>query len=83
MKKQVELIAMHRIVNELDRRTAIARKYGLTLPQFAVLEALYHKGDLSVGELKESVLSTDGTIPVVTRHLKPAGAYSRDNRLQG
>lgn len=45
MKKQVELIAMHRIVNELDRRTvAIARKYGLTLPQFAVLEALYHKG---------------------------------------
>ena len=54
MKKQVELIAMHRIVNELDRRTAaIARKYGLTLPQFAVLEALYHKGDLSVGELKE------------------------------
>ena len=74
MKKQVELIAMHRIVNELDRRTAaIARKYGLTLPQFAVLEALYHKGDLSVGELKESVLSTDGTIPVVTRHLKQQG----------
>lgn len=86
MKKQVELILMHRIVNELDRRTAtIARQHGLTLLQFAVLEVLYHKGDLSIGEVKDSVLSSDGTIPVVVRNLVQQGliashADARDKR---
>ena len=74
MKTQVEFIAMHRIVNALDRKTAnMVRPYGLTLPQFSVMEALYHKGNLSVGELKEIVLSSDGTLPVVTRHLAEMG----------
>lgn len=74
MKTQVEFIAIHRIVNALDRKTAnMVRPYGLTLPQFSVMEALYHKGNLSVGELKEIVLSSDGTLPVVTRHLAEMG----------
>lgn len=74
MKTQVEFIAMHRIVNALDRKTAnMVRPYGLTLPQFSVMEALYHRGNLSVGELKEIVLSSDGTLPVVTRHLAEMG----------
>lgn len=74
MKTQVEFIAMHRIVNALDRKTAnMVRPYGLTLPQFSVMEALYHRGNLSVGELKVIVLSSDGTLPVVTRHLAEMG----------
>lgn len=74
MKTQVEFIAMHRIINVLDRKTAnMVRPYGLTLPQFSVMEALYHRGNLSVGELKEIVLSSDGTLPVVTRHLAEMG----------
>lgn len=65
---------MHRIINVLDRKTAnMVRPYGLTLPQFSVMEALYHRGNLSVGELKEIVLSSDGTLPVVTRHLAEMG----------
>lgn len=74
MKTQVEFIAMHRIINVLDRKTAnMVRPYGLTLPQFSVMEALYHRGNLSVGELKVIVLSSDGTLPVVTRHLAEMG----------
>ena len=49
-----------RIVTDLDRKTrALCQKHGVTFGQFMVLEALYHKGPLSVGEVKESILSTD------------------------
>lgn len=72
------VIGLHRIVRGLDHRTArIAKRHGLTLGQFAVLEALYHKGDLTIGQVKEAVLSTDGTIPVVARNLEARGLVVR------
>ena len=72
------LIKMHRIMNQIDRRTAhIAAGYHLTLSQFGVLEALYHLGDLTVGEVKEKILSSDGTIPVVVNNLERRGLLAR------
>lgn len=72
------LIKMHRIDRNLDAKTArIAARYDLTLSQFAVLEALYHAGDLTVGEVKEKILSSDGTIPVVVKNLEKAGLVKR------
>ncbi|MCH3950927.1 MAG: MarR family transcriptional regulator [Acidaminococcus sp.] len=72
------LIKMHRILNQIDRETAhIAAKYDLTLSQFGVLEALYHIGDLTVGEVKEKILSSDGTIPVVVKNLEKRGLLFR------
>jgi MarR family 2-MHQ and catechol resistance regulon transcriptional repressor len=72
------LIKMHRIINQIDRQTAhIAAEYDLTLSQFGVLEALYHLGDLTVGEVKEKILSSDGTIPVVVRNLEKRGLIVR------
>lgn len=72
------VIGMHRLVQDLDRQTAaVAREHGLTTTQFAVLEALLRKGPLTVGELRESVLSSDGTIPVVIRHLRERGLVVR------
>ncbi|MGI6178133.1 MAG: MarR family winged helix-turn-helix transcriptional regulator [Eubacterium sp.] len=72
------LIKMHRIINQIDRRTAhIAAGYELTLSQFGVLEALYHLGDLTVGEVKEKILSSDGTIPVVVNNLEKRGLLVR------
>lgn len=72
------LIKMHRIINDIDRETAhIAAAYHLTLSQFGVLEALYHVGDLTVGEVKEKILSSDGTIPVVVRNLEKQGLLYR------
>ena len=72
------VIGLHRMVSDLDHKTAqICKTHGLTLGQFAVLEALYHKGDLTVGELKESVLSTDGTIPVIIGNLEKRSLVTR------
>lgn len=67
-------IGLYRAVNHIERHTAkIYAKYGLTIGQFAVLEALYHKGDLTVGQVQEKILSSSGTIPVITRHLEERG----------
>lgn len=72
------IISLHRIVTDLDRKTKVlCQKQGLTFGQFMVLEALYHKGPLSVGEVKESILSTAGTIPVIVANMEKAGLLSR------
>ena len=64
-------IGMSRTLNKINNATnKIYNKYGLTSGQFAVLEALYHKGDLSVGEVQERILSTSGTIPVIVKNLE-------------
>ena len=72
------VIYLYRIVNTLERKTiAICTKHGLTASQFAVLEALQHKGDLTVGEVKEAILSSTGTIPVVVKNLEKLGYIYR------
>lgn len=64
-------IGMSRALNKINKATSkICRKHGLTAAQFAVLEALYHKGDLCIGEVQDKVLSTSGTIPVVVKNLE-------------
>lgn len=52
-------------------------KYGLTEPQFGVLEALYHKGPLSIGDIQEKILSSSGTIPVIIRNLEKSGYLTK------
>lgn len=71
MSKELKiLIGMHRNVNALDRQTLkIVSEYGLTLSQFAVLEALYSKGDMTVGMVRDSILSSMGTISVIVNNL--------------
>ena len=72
------LIGLHRAANAIDRKTArIAAEYGLTLGQFAVLEALYHKGDLTVGQVQDAILSTSGTIPLIVGKLEAQGYLTR------
>lgn len=68
------LIGMHRAVNKIDSRTIkIVKQYGLSLGQFTVLEVLYHKGDMTVGQVQEKILSTSGTIPVIIKNLEKSG----------
>lgn len=65
------IIGLHRAVNEIDRKTSrLLKPYGLTIGQFAVLEVLYHKGDMTVGEVQEKILSSSGTIPVIIENLE-------------
>lgn len=72
------LIGLHRVCNEIDRRSSrLFAQYDLSLGQFAVLEALYHKGDLSVGEVQKKILSTSGTITVIINNLVKRGLLER------
>lgn len=64
-------IGLSRIKNTIDRDSnRLVKKYGLSLAQFAVMEALFHKGDMCVGEVREVILSSSGTMPVIVRNLK-------------
>ena len=72
------LIGLHKNVKELDRRTLdIARSYGLSFSQFMVLEALYSKGNLSIGEARYAILSSVGTISLVVKNLEKMGYVKR------
>lgn len=68
------LIGLHRAVNYIDQQTArICGDHRLSIGQFSVLEALFHKGDLSVGQVQEKILSTSGTIAVIIGNLEARG----------
>ncbi len=72
------LIGLHKNVKELDRRTLdIARTYGLSFSQFMVLEALFSKGDLSIGQVRDMILSSVGTISLVVKNLEKMGYVKR------
>lgn len=42
------------------------------------MEALYHKGALSVGQVQEKILSTSGTITVIINNLEARGYIRRE-----
>ena len=50
---------------------------GLTMSQFGVLEALYHKGDLSAKQLSEKILKTKGNLTLVIDNLQRKGLVER------
>jgi len=79
--EQLELkifIAMNRALNLINKANSkVLNKYKLTTPQFAVIEALYHKGELSVGEVQEKILSTSGTIAVIIKNLEKDNLITR------
>jgi MarR family 2-MHQ and catechol resistance regulon transcriptional repressor len=54
--------------------------YGLTTPQFGTLEALYHLGPLSLGELAEKLLVTGGNVTYVMDRLEDQGLVYRYRR---
>ena len=64
------LIALSRCTQNVHRREyKTIKEGGLTVSQFAVLEILYHKGDLRVCEITEKILSTAGNMTVVIDNL--------------
>ena len=74
MEQEIDLkilIALHRVVNAVDSKTVkLVKSYGLSLGQFAVLEVLYHKGEMTVGQVQKKILSTTGTMPVIIKNLE-------------
>lgn len=64
------IIALHRNIDKIDKKTMkLAQKEGLTFGQFEVLEVLYSKGDMSIGNVMEKILSSVGTISVIVNNL--------------
>lgn len=53
-------------------------EYGLTTPQFGVLEALYHLGPLSLGDLAGKLLVTGGNVTYVMDRLEEQGLVYRE-----
>lgn len=64
------------------RETAFIESNGLTVAQFGVLEALYHKGSLTVGGLTSLILSTPGNMTVVIKNLKTKGLLTTEQSGQ-
>ncbi|CAN5661188.1 MarR family transcriptional regulator [soil metagenome] len=52
-------------------------EYGLTIPQFGILEALYHVGPLSLGDLADKLLVTGGNVTYVMDRLEEQGLVYR------
>lgn len=65
------LIALSRTTQAIHKRSAgLIAKFGLTMSQFTVLEALYHKGNMNINEIIQAVLSSSGNMTVVISNLE-------------
>lgn len=72
------LVALSRCFQSVRKREMKTIKRGkLTVAQFAVLEILYHKGDLRIREIIEGTLSTGGNMTVVIENLEKTGFVGR------
>lgn len=52
-------------------------RYGVTQPQFSVLEALGHLGPLTIGEIGKKMLVTGGCMTVIIDNLERDGLVER------
>jgi MarR family 2-MHQ and catechol resistance regulon transcriptional repressor len=72
------VIALSRAFQALERgvRPQLA-EYGLGLTEFAVLEVLYHKGVLPLGEIRDRILVTGASTTYVVKKLEDRGLMRR------
>jgi len=71
-------VALARCYSTYSKAIAMkVQEYDLTVPQFGTLEALYHLGPLSLGELADKLLVTGGNVTYVMDRLESRGLVSR------
>jgi MarR family 2-MHQ and catechol resistance regulon transcriptional repressor len=75
LKLWVVLARAYNAVNRLTR--ADIARYGLTEGEFAVLEALFHKGPLLQGDVQRRVLVSSGGITYLVDRLVERGLVER------
>ena len=72
------LIALSRCTHNVHKKEyKTIKEGGLTVSQFAVLEILYHKGDLRISEIIDKILSTGGNMTVVIDNLAKVNLVKR------
>jgi MarR family 2-MHQ and catechol resistance regulon transcriptional repressor len=54
-------------------------RYGLTASEFGILEALYHKGPLLLGDLQKKILVTSGGVTYLVDRLAGKGLVTRES----
>jgi len=71
-----------KLMRAAESMTARAHQHlssaGLTISQFAVLEALYHLGPLSQKDIGQKILRSSGNITMVIDNLEKRGLVRRD-----
>jgi MarR family 2-MHQ and catechol resistance regulon transcriptional repressor len=75
LKLWVVLSRAHRAISEHARRHI--ERQDLRPTEFGVLEALYHKGPLTLGQLGEAILLTSGSTTSVADKLEERGLIAR------
>ncbi len=60
-----------------ERAARDVARHGLTLAEFAVLEALYHKGPLLLGEVQKKILVSSGGVTYLVDRLEQRGLVKR------
>lgn len=61
-----------------NRTSRLMAEDGLTISQFAVLEALYHKGPLCQRDIAAKILKSTGNITLVIDNLEKRGLVRRE-----
>lgn len=75
LKLMTVLSRAHTAVHERAREDMA--RHGLTQTEFAVLEALYHKGPLLHGEIRDKILVSSGGITYLVDRLEDRGLLGR------
>src|SRR3712207_3630263 len=71
-------IALARAHNAVQAHAAAdVARHGLTISEFAVLEVLYHKGPLLLGEVQRRILVSSGGITYLVDRLEKRGLVER------
>ncbi|HET9986547.1 MAG TPA: MarR family transcriptional regulator [Longimicrobiales bacterium] len=71
-------VVLARAETAVERHAAAdAARHGLTLSEFAVLEALFHKGPLLLGDVQRKVLVSSGGITYLVDRLERKGLVER------
>lgn len=72
------IVGLYRAHLRIHRSTQkLVARHGLTMAQFGVLEALYHLGDMTIGDIIDKTLSTSGNMTVVIKNLEHDGWITR------
>ena len=72
------MVVMRKAFRTIDTTVSETFKAdGLTPTQFSVLDVLYSKGPMKIGELLESILATSGNMTVVIRNMEKKGWVTR------
>jgi MarR family 2-MHQ and catechol resistance regulon transcriptional repressor len=72
------IIALGRALQALERAVGPHLvQHGLSMTEFAVLEVLYHKGTLRLGEIRDRILLTGASTTYVVKKLEERGLMRR------